>query len=358
MTSVASGSPEFSDSSKDYRNDYGDTADKEMAPQRPRLVSPPRRPQKPPEPEPAPVSQPLSSSPPATPEAEEAATQEPSSHLQPITPPSEPRQYRAIGTVRGTYTPDEEDQFNRGQLMTSDGQQIEAVLLGRITSLVRNHIDLSLSHLWVVYPRTRQSEQDGSPELHLQIVGVWEPETLGLPGEEAGPDAAKAEAAEDSSSAQAEPVDHAQSAADARQTEIPDVDDNYFSIRGEILKYEEDEQLISVKILQNPRKGTTTRKAFRLTVKGALSGRTVGYFWNLDVRREGSVLVLEQGNPIGIVPPQKKRAKGGGRGGPRRGSTDRRPSGSNRPRPRRSEGDQEISKVVIKRSDRDASQRP
>ncbi|PSN20303.1 hypothetical protein C7271_02795 [filamentous cyanobacterium CCP5] len=236
------------------------------------------------------------------------------------------------------------------------------MLLGRITSLVKNHIDLGLSHLWVVYPRTRLSEQDGSPELHLQIVGVWEPETLGLPGEDSGTsDVPETAGDEPSSDPETSTAASSSSAAEGEEApaakvdldQLPEVDDNYFSIRGEILKYEPEDQLITVKILQNPRRGSTARKAFRLTVKGELTGRTVGYFWNLDVRREDSVLVLNQGQAIGIVPPTKKKGQKGTRGGPRRGGSDRRPGGSGRPRPRRSDDAKEGSKVVIKRHDRD-----
>ncbi len=96
-----------------------------------------------------------------------------SSRHCPIPPPSEPKQYRAIGLVRGRYVATEE-QFTRGEMTTSDGTAVEAVLLGRVMSLVKNHLDLNEEHLWVVYPRTREIEQD----LHLQIVGVWEPEKL------------------------------------------------------------------------------------------------------------------------------------------------------------------------------------
>ena len=96
-------------------------------------------------------------------------------------------QYRAIGLVKGTYQPSEE-QLNRGNILSDDGAVIDSVLLGRVTSLIKKHIDLESSHLWVVYPRTRQALEDSDETgseggLHLQIVGVWEPETLGLPGE-------------------------------------------------------------------------------------------------------------------------------------------------------------------------------
>src|SRR5689334_6494987 len=67
---------------------------------------------------------------------------------QPIPPPSEPMQYRAIGLVRGRYCASDE-QFTQGILLTTDGVELNAVLLGRIMSLVKNHLDLEKEHLWV-----------------------------------------------------------------------------------------------------------------------------------------------------------------------------------------------------------------
>lgn len=361
MTSAASNSPEFSKRSEDRQ----DSNSNETSLQRPKLVSPPRRPQKPPEEKSAPpVEEPAPQQPPKadaetdSPPTPEAAP-ESLSRFHPIAPPSEPMQYRAIGMVRGTYTPDEDDQLNRGHIVTDDDCRVEAVLLGRVTSLVKNHLDLSMPHLWVVYPRTRQIDREGTQELHLQIVGVWEPETLGLPGEEStpSPEAENAETTETTEAETSNPEENPESAeattsvadqpSEPQAAEaVPNVNDNYFSIRGEVQKYEEDNQLVTIKILQNPRRGTTTRKAFRLTLLGKLEGRTVGYFWDLDVKREGSHLLIEGGKPIGIVPPKKRRK--GSKGKPKRNGGPRRPGGSPRPRPRRP-GDREGSKVVIKR---------
>uniref|UniRef100_A0ACD5H145 Uncharacterized protein n=1 Tax=Desertifilum tharense IPPAS B-1220 TaxID=1781255 RepID=A0ACD5H145_9CYAN len=67
-------------------------------------------------------------------------------------------------------------------------------------SLVRKHIDLEQEHLWVVYPRTREQEDN----LHMQIVGVWEPENLSSP-----------------------PVSEVETTV-----EQPRLEDGYFSIRG------------------------------------------------------------------------------------------------------------------------------
>ncbi len=102
----------------------------------------------------------------------------------PISPVTEPLQYRAIGVVRGQYVPSDPEQLTRGLIRTDDGSEIDAVVLGRVLSLVRRHLDLERSHLWVVYPRCREPGA-----LHLQMVGVWEPSTLSEPDPEADAEA-------------------------------------------------------------------------------------------------------------------------------------------------------------------------
>ncbi|NJN22392.1 MAG: hypothetical protein HC812_15910 [Leptolyngbya sp. RL_3_1] len=264
------------------------------------VPQPPLRPTRP-----APAAAPIEEQGPP-PAAEPVAAFQPP---QPISPPSEPRQYRAIGLVRGRYKPQEE-QFNRGDVITDEGAVIDAVLLGRVTSLIKNYIDLETPHLWVVYPRTRQDEETKALDLHLQIVGVWEPETLGLPGEDPQ---AKAEAPE-------EEVPPAPAGGDADLAEDTSAttrtttvsNENYFSIRGEILSYDDDTQMMVVKILQTNKQDTKGIKAFRLTVVGQLTGKTVGYFWELDVERRDKQLVMLNGHAIGIVPPKKKKKRTGG----------------------------------------------
>lgn len=274
----------------------------DAVPKRPSLIKPPPRPDKPAD-VPA-ASAPAATPAPAAPEAAAPVVTVP----QPISPPSEPRQYRAIGLVRGTYEPSEE-QFNRGNLITAEGTVVDSVLLGRVTSLVKKHIDLAAPHLWVVYPRTRQDEHTLEVDLHLQIVGVWEPKTLGLPGEEASEDGTDPEA-------------------------VPDPQDNYFSIRGEVLKYEEDTASVVVKILQGAKQEGKGIKAFRLNVAGPLpSPKTVGYFWDLEVERQEKALVIQQATLVGIVPPKKRKGPGGKKGG-----GGRKPMGARRGSPAPSKG--------------------
>src|SRR4028118_1329030 len=180
---------------------------------------------------------------------------------QPIPPPSEPMQYRAIGLVRGQYMPSAE-QLTRGTLLASDGTLIDAVLLGRVMSLVKNHLSLDQSHLWVVYPRSRQ--EDGN--LHVQIVGVWEPEKLNQTTSSEVPDS---EEASEKSPGETSP--------EVSEPEVsPVLKDGYFSIRGEVIYQSRDEEQVIIKIKQSPRKETEKTKFFKLKLNGFLGERVVG----------------------------------------------------------------------------------
>ncbi|WP_225931151.1 hypothetical protein [Leptolyngbya sp. 7M] len=241
---------------------------------------------------------------------------------QPIPPASEPMQYRAIGLVRGKYTPSEE-QFTRGSILTDDGVIIDAVLLGRVMSLVKKHINLDESHLWVVYPRTRERDL----ELHMQIVGVWEPEKLNRAGG-LGDGAAHADDADEADEADdvddsddsddseleseteleaeldnSEPTEQEdaeasdpESAAEQTQAESSEtadaapapamgvaltppeeLNDRYFSVRGEVVYQSEEEQRLLVKIRRAPKQGTTQARAFKVGLKGTLAGKALGY---------------------------------------------------------------------------------
>ncbi|NET83985.1 MAG: hypothetical protein F6J94_19280 [Moorea sp. SIO1F2] len=208
------------------------------------------------------------------------------SRQHPIPAPSEPRQYRAIGLVNGKYMPSAE-QLTRGTLVGADGTLIDAVLLGRVMSLVKNHLDLNQPHLWVVYPRIRQADDN----LHVQIVGVWEPETLEPTAEAETTDSGVAqsetevETSNDSSEAEAEPIPK----------------DGYFSIRGEVIYHSREKEQVVVKIRQLPRKESDKPKFFKLKLKGCLGERVVGHFWDLHAQLQANTLVIQEGNDIGFL---------------------------------------------------------
>jgi hypothetical protein len=216
-----------------------------------------------------------------------ASTQSP--RKQPIPPPSEPRQYRAIGLVRGCYKPIDE-QLTRGILLGEDGTEIDAVLLGRTISLIKNHLNLEESHLWVVYPRTRQNDD----ALHVQITGVWEPELLHRDRLETDQEKADTENTPDA-------ID-----------DFTPLEDGYFSVRGEAIFYSQEEESIIIKINQIPRKDSERKQYFKLHLKGMLAGgRVLGHFWDIHVLRQGTNLTIREAHDLGeIFKKRKKFTKG------------------------------------------------
>ena len=191
----------------------------------------------------------------------------------PIPPVTEPQQYRAIGVVRGTYKPSDDDQLTRGTLIDANGGEVETVVLGRVLTLMRRHLAMDQPHLWVVYPRSRDNDQ-----LHLQIAGIWEPSTL-CPDQ---PDL------DDS---------------------LPEGDD-YFSIRGELIFTKPETGELVVKVRQQPRADGSRPLPFKLQVKGELPLEHLRHFVSLDVRRQGQQLHLESHEVIAPMPTRGGKSRG------------------------------------------------
>ncbi|NEQ19157.1 MAG: hypothetical protein F6K28_04505 [Microcoleus sp. SIO2G3] len=255
--------------------------------------------------------------------------------LQPIPPPSEPMQYRAIGLVRGRYVASSE-QFTQGAMFTSDGAELDAVLLGRIMSLVKNHLDLEKEHLWVVYPRTRQ-END---KLHVQIVGVWEPENL-----------AKHQTVDDEEDSATEDLQTPANGSSSALVPSSEVPDGGFSVRGEVVYQSFEGEHLVVKIKQAARKQDDKPKYFKLKIKGKLETKAVSKFWDLKVKREADELVVESAEAIADLPKKRRppqRRPGGGGG--------RRPSGRKPFPPRQRSG--ETPRPVRKTGDSPAASKP
>lgn len=200
----------------------------------------------------------------------------PSQRQQPIPPPSHPRQYRAIGLIQGQYQRSPE-YLNRGILVTKEACEIETVILGKAISLVKKHLDLEKSHLWVVYPRTRPDND----QFHLQIIGVWEPSTL---------------------SQESEPPLESPDNANIRH--------GYFSVRGEVIFADSEQEKVIVKIRQSPKQEEDKPKFFKLKLKGILPERPVSRFWDFQVQLQGDVLVIDEYTDLGLIqkkPSHKKK---------------------------------------------------
>ncbi|MGB6295011.1 MAG: hypothetical protein WBF90_02355 [Rivularia sp. (in: cyanobacteria)] len=263
--------------------------------------------------------------------SESAQTNE-SARQQPIPPPSEPMQYRAIGLVRGRYVPTSE-QFTQGALVTPDNVELDAVLLGRIMSLVKNHLDLEKDHLWVVYPRTRQENDN----LHLQIVGVWEPEKLAVNRHttEESPESTTAETEAQIEAASDSPYPTSEQPA-GELTPSSEIPDGGFSVRGEVVYQSFDAGNLVVKIKQAPRKNDDKPKYFKLKLTGKLDTKAVGKFWDFQVQRQADLLMIEKAEFIADLPKKRRPPfkKGGGGRPPRRGGP-----GGGRPYNKRHSGD-------------------
>ena len=231
--------------------------------------------------------------------------------------------------------------------MTTDNVELNAVLLGRIMSLVKNHLDLTKDHLWVVYPRTRQ-ETDA---LHLQIVGVWEPENLAKQAHQddfADSISPDLDVAQTSNLTQVVSPTSAIPAPIKPSTEIPD---GGFSVRGEVVYQSFDAKNLVVKIKQAPRKPTDKPKYFKLKLQGVLTTKAVNKFWDFNVRRAADILLIDNAEAIADLPKKRKPTfKGAPRGGKK--SFPPRRVGEAAPRPMKKSGGEtsSISKPLPKTS--------
>jgi len=202
----------------------------------------------------------------------------------PIPLVTDPLQYRAIGMVRGIYKPQDNDNFTRGALIDSKGNEIDSVLLGRVITLIRNHVSLEKPHLWVVYPRCRNNQN-----LHLQITGIWEPSTLKK-------DLMEKEILKEAS--------------------IPKVDsddlsegDDYFSIRGELVFTKPEDKEVVIKIRQKPRNHQKKALPFKVNLKGEVPINYLKHFISLNVRRRDYQLLVEDFQIIGPISQQPIKNK-------------------------------------------------
>jgi hypothetical protein len=213
----------------------------------------------------------------------------------PIPPASEPLQYRAIGLILGKYIPSAEE-FNQGMMLADDGTEIDAVILGRIMSLIKNHLDLEKSHLWVVYPRIRKEDN----KIHAQIMGMWDPQLLIKPFSSS------------IDSEQAEEGLEPAVPAVMPTIETLGIPDSYFSIRGEVIYQSRETKEIFVKIRQAPKKKTEEERYFKIRLIGDLPQKLVGNFWDFDVVRVENNLEIRSAQFVATIRAKLPR-KGGGK---------------------------------------------
>jgi len=195
----------------------------------------------------------------------------------PIPSVTDPLQYRAIGIVRGIYKPQDDENFTRGALIDSKGNEIDSVVLGRVIPLIRNHVSLEKPHLWVVYPRCRNNQN-----LHLQITGIWEPSTLKK-------DLTEKEELNESSNFKVDSDDLVEG-------------DDYFSIRGELIFTKPEEKELVIKIRQKPRNQQKKALPFKVNLKGEVPISYLKHFISLHARRIDFQLFVEDFQVIAPIP--------------------------------------------------------
>ena len=172
-------------------------------------------------------------------------------------------QYRAIGIINGKFTPHNSEQLNRGFLIDDKGEKIETVILGKALSLLKKHIDLKKTYYWVVYPKNKNTQI-----LHLQVAGIWDPYKLNdFPNDSSKTNFSKL-------------------------LEELELEDNYFSVRGELVFVNTQKKEIVIKICSDSKLKNLKNKNFKLVIKGELSLQLLNCFVSLDIKRNGNALKL------------------------------------------------------------------
>jgi len=169
-------------------------------------------------------------------------------------------QYRAIGIVKGIYKPNNIDQLNRGSLTDKEGLIIETVILGKAIALIKKYINLEKDYFWIVYPRNKNINN-----LHLQVAGIWDPYQLNQ-------------------------VDKNPEKDPNELLEELNLNNNYFSIRGELVYVNTKKKEIVIKICSSPPSKRSKYSTFKINIEGEISLQFLNNFVSLDVIRDGSTL--------------------------------------------------------------------
>ena len=180
----------------------------------------------------------------------------------PIQKVTENLQNRAIGIIYGSYKPSNTESLNKGILKDQNNLPLDAVVLGKTLPLIKKYIDFNKKYFFIVYPRNKNSDS-----LHLQIAGIWDPNSLNK-----------------------EQKDYSQNTHEILKNF--DLKDNYFSIRGKLIfvKIPEKEVIIKItpsKLLNNK------NKSFKLILKAELPLNLINSFLSIDALREGNALRME-----------------------------------------------------------------
>jgi hypothetical protein len=176
-------------------------------------------------------------------------------------------QYRAIGLVRGQYLPSLEA-FNKGILLTDDGEKFPAVIFDGLTQQLQKHPEriIDAQFFWNVWPRTLPDE----PRLSFELSALRS------------------------------------SREEEQQTRLIE-SINYFSIRGVVATQDAGAGKLVIRIERNSdtwsgKKQDEQLEPFNLEIEGFLPSEALGQFWDLDCCRDGQKLVMEDAHLVEAVP--------------------------------------------------------
>ena len=168
-------------------------------------------------------------------------------------------QYRAIGIVKGIYKPNNIEQLNRGTLTDKEGKIIDTVILGKALSLIKKYINLEKSYFWIVYPRNKNTNN-----LHLQVTGIWDPYQLNQ-------------------------IDTSEKDPKELLEEL-NLNNNYFSIRGELVYVNTQKKELVIKICSSPNSKKLKNPTFKIIIEGEIPLKFLNSFVSLDVIKDGNTL--------------------------------------------------------------------
>ena len=180
----------------------------------------------------------------------------------PIQKVTENLQNRAIGIIYGSYKPLNTESLNKGILKDQNNLPLDAVVLGKTLPLIKKYIDFNKKYFFIVYPRNKNSDS-----LHLQIAGIWDPNSLNK-----------------------EQKDHSQNPHEILKNF--DLKDNYFSIRGKLIFVKIPEKEVVIKITPSNLLNKKI-KSFKLILKAELPLNLINSFLSIDASREGNALHMQ-----------------------------------------------------------------
>ena len=182
----------------------------------------------------------------------------------PIPKVSNKKQFRAIGIVFGLYKPHDNNLLNKGFIEDSNGLKIDSVVLGKALPLIKKFINFEKKYYWIVYPRNKNSEN-----IHLQIVGIWDPNNF-------------------------KNIDDENNKKTHDLLLSLDLKDNLFSIRGKLIFINIQEKELIIKICPSNQSKNQKNKSFKILVKGEISMKYINSFVSLEVIRIENSLFLEK----------------------------------------------------------------